>query len=151
MACETKENYIKLILDNAVLEKYNTYYFFEHPKAKKVPIEHPYHPSINTWCILPRIQMNSLKQKWKEFVKFWIKLEKLENRQLDNFDIVLTVFFNTRRRHDTDNQVPKFILDGFTESGFIVDDDEKHLHSLTLKTGYDKENPRTEIEVFIHK
>lgn len=146
---ETSENYIKLILDSKVLERYNTYYFLEHPRAKKKPIEKPYHPSINTWCILPRIQMNALKQKWKDFVCFWMKLEKLENKKLDNFDITITVFFDTKRRHDVDNQVPKFILDGFTEASFIVDDDEKHLHSLTLKTGYDKENPRTEIEVFI--
>ena len=60
---ETNENYIKLILDNKALERYNTYYFLEHPRAKKKPIEKPYHPSINTWCILPRIQMNTLKQK----------------------------------------------------------------------------------------
>ena len=146
---ETNENYIKLILDNNVLEKYNKYYFIEHPRAKKKPIEKPYHPSINTWCILPRIQMNALKQKWKDFCVFWMKLEKLNNKKLDSFDITITVFFDTKRRHDVDNQVPKFILDGFTEAGFIVDDDEKHLHSLTLKTGYDKENPRTEIEVFI--
>lgn len=146
---ETNENYIKLILDSKVLERYNTYYFLEHPRAKKKPIEKPYHPSINTWCILPRIQMNALKQKWKDFVCFWMRLEKLENKKLDNFDITITVFFDTKRRHDVDNQVPKFILDGFTEAGFIVDDDEKHLHSLTLKTEYDKENPRTEIEIFI--
>ena len=146
---ETSENYIKLILDNKVLERYNTYYFLEHPRAKKKPIEKPYHPSINTWCILPRIQMNALKQKWKDFVCFWMRLEKLENKKLDNFDITITVFFDIKRRHDVDNQVPKFILDGFTEAGFIVDDDEKHLHSLTLKTEYDKENPRTEIEIFI--
>ena len=146
---ETNENYIKIILDNKVLERYNTYYFLEHPRAKKKPIEKPYHPSINTWCILPRIQMNALKQKWKDFVCFWMKLEKLENKKLDSFDITITVFFDTKRRHDVDNQVPKFILDGFTEAGFIVDDDEKHLHSITLKTEYDKENPRTEIEVFI--
>ena len=146
---ETNENYIKLILDSKVLERYNTYYFLEHPRAKKKPIEKPYHPSINTWCILPRIQMNALKQKWKDFVCFWMKLEKLENKKLDSFDITITVFFDTKRRHDVDNQVPKFILDGFTEAGFIVDDDEKHLHSLTLKTEYDKENPRTEIEIFI--
>ena len=150
MGCIEENGIIKLTLDQAVLDKYNKYYFLEHPKAKKAPIDHPYHPSINTWCILPRIQMNALKQKWKDFVKFWMKLERLENRQLDNFDIVLTVYFNTKRRHDTDNQVPKFILDGFTESGFIIDDDEKHLHSLTLKTGYDKENPRTEIEIIVH-
>ena len=49
-----------------------------------------------------------------------------------------------------DNTVPKFILDGFSESGFIVDDDGQHLKSLTLRTGYDKNNPRTEIEVIIH-
>lgn len=150
MSCIEENGIIKLTLDQKVLDAYNKYYFIEHPKAKKIPIEHCYHPSINTWCILPRIQMNALKQKWKDFVKFWMKLEKLENRQLDNFDIVQTVFFNTKRRHDVDNTVAKFILDGFTESGFIVDDDEKHLHSLTLKTGYDKENPRTEFEIIIH-
>lgn len=148
---ETNENYMKLILDNTILSRYNEYYFSQHPKAKKNPIEHPYHPSINTWCILPRIQMNSLKQKWKDFVCWWIKAEKLNNKYLDNFEVTITVFFNTKRRHDVDNQVPKFILDGFTDSGFIVDDDEKHLHSLTLKTGYDKDNPRTEIEIFISK
>lgn len=141
---------IKLTLDQSVLDGYNRYYFGTHPKAKKIPIEKPWHPSINTWMILPRIQMNALKQKWKDLVKYWIFNEGLTNRQLDNFDIIYTVFFNTKRRHDVDNIVPKFILDGFTESGFIVDDDEKHLHSLTLRTGYDKENPRTEIEVIIY-
>ena len=95
--------------------------------------------------------MNALKQKWKEFVKFWVKINKMDNRQLDDFDLIVTVFFNTKRRHDVDNQIPKFILDGLTEAGSIVDDDEKHLHSLTLKTGYDKENPRTEFEFIIHE
>ena len=146
-----EDQIIKLILDRNLLDKYNEYYFKIHPKAKNIPIEYPWHPSINQWFILPRLQMNALKQKWKDFVKFWMKSEKLENRQLDNFSIVMTVFFNTKRRHDVDNQIPKFILDGFTETGFIVDDDEKHLHSLTIKTGYDKENPRTEFEIFIYK
>lgn len=147
---ETSENYIKLILDNDVLEKYNTYYFLQHPRAKKKPIPKPRHESINVWCILPRIQMNALKQKWKEFVCFWMKLEKLENKQLDNFDMTVTTYFESKRRVDCDNTTPKFLLDGLSESGFIVDDDSKHLHSLTLKTGYDKENPRTEIEIFIN-
>lgn len=140
---------IKLILDQSVLNKYNAYYFQQHPKAKKIPIEHPYHPSINTWCILPRIQMNALKQRWKDFGCWWLTDLGYNGMMLDSFSIIVTVFFNTKRRHDVDNQCPKFLLDSFTESGFIVDDDEKHLHSLTLKTGYDKENPRTEIEIKI--
>lgn len=145
------KNKITLILDNDVLEKYNTYYFLKHPRAKKIPIEKPWHPSINTWMILPRVQMNALKQKWKDFICFWIKLNHMQNRQLDNFDVVMTVFFNTKRRVDCDNYSPKFILDGLTESGFIVDDDGKHLRSLTIKTDYDKEHPRTEFEFYIHE
>ena len=54
-------------------------------------------------------------------------------------------YFKTKIRKDCDNTVPKFLLDGLAESGFIVDDDSQHLESLTLKCGYDKENPRTEI------
>lgn len=139
---------IELILDNNVLEKYNAFYFKEHPKAKKVPIEHPYHPSINSWFILPRMQMNQLKQKWKDFIIWWIDDLGLTNKKLDNFSVEIIVYFNTKRRHDIDNQIPKFILDGFTESGFIVDDDEHHLTKLILSTGYDKDNPRTVIYVY---
>lgn len=140
---------IKLILDRDVIDRYNTYYFEQHLRAKKIPIEQPYHPSINVWSILPRIQMNALKQKWKEFGVWWITDLGYNDMKLDSFDLIVTVFFSVKRRHDCDNQTPKFLLDAFTESGFIVDDDEKHLHSLTLKTGYDKENPRTELEFII--
>lgn len=145
------EDTIKIIIDTDVINRYNSYYFDIHPKARKKPIEKPYHPSINQWCILPRIQMNALKQKWKDFGCWLIKDLGYENMQLNSFDIILTVFFDSRRRHDVDNQTPKFLLDSFTESGFIVDDDEKHLHSLTLKTGYDKINPRTEIEIILEE
>ena len=114
---------MKLILDNGVLDKYNKYYFSEHPKAYKKPIEHPYHPSINIWFIMRRPEMNALKQKWKDFVIWWINDLGYANKQLDKFNITFTVYFDSKRRHDLDNQVPKFILDGFTESGFIIDDE----------------------------
>lgn len=138
---------MKLILDNKVLEKYNEYYFKEHPKAHIIPIEHPYHPSINVWFIMKRQAMNALKQKWKDFIKWWIEDLGYQDMKLDKFTMTFTVYFDSRRRHDLDNQAPKFILDGFTESGFIIDDDESHLVTLTYKSGYDKENPRTEIEI----
>ena len=140
---------LKLVLDQSVIDKYAQYYFEKHPRAKKKPIEHPYHPSINVWCILPRVQMNAMKQKWKDFCVWWINDMGLANKKIDNFDLIETVYYGTKRRHDVDNILPKFILDGFTESGFIVDDDEKHLHNLILKTGYDKDNPRTEFELIL--
>ena len=65
---------IKLILDNDVVERYNQYYFSQHPKAKKKQIEHAYHPSINIWSIKPRTQMNALKQSWKNFIIWWMKI-----------------------------------------------------------------------------
>ena len=67
--------------------------------------------------------------------------------KLEKFAMIFTVYMPSKRRIDCDNIVPKFILDGFSESGFIIDDDGLHLLSLTLRTGYDKENPRTEIEI----
>lgn len=141
---------IKLILDNSVLDEYYKYYFSKHPKARNKPIDHPYHPSINTWMILPRIQMNALKQKWKEFMIWWIGSLGYTGMGIDQFEIEYKVYMPTKRRIDPDNTVPKFIHDGFVEAGFFIDDDGSHMKSLTLKTGYDKKNPRTEITITIY-
>lgn len=137
----------KIIIDNALVDKYCQLYFKQHPRAKKRPIDRPIHPSLNQWMILPRIQMNTLKQKWKDFGKYVVKKHGLENKKLDNFEMEFKVFMPSKRRIDADNTCPKFLLDAFTESGFIVDDDSKHLHSLTLQCDYDKDNPRTEIVI----
>ena len=61
--------------------------------------------------------------------------------------MTFTTYMPTKRKADPDNYTPKFVLDAFTEAGFIVDDDGTHLLSLTLKTDYDKDNPRLEILV----
>lgn len=132
-----------------VVNRYNEYYFKQHPKAKKKPIEHPYHPSLNVYCIKPRIQMNAMKQQWKNFIIFWIKELGYENKKLDDIKIVYDIYHPTKRRTDPDNFTPKFIHDGFVESGFLVDDDRNHLHSLTIRCHVDKENPRTEISIYM--
>lgn len=146
MTVESEKN-ITLILDQEVLDKYNTYYFKKYPKRKKVPIERPMHPSINVWMILQRHAMNNLKQEWKEFCIWWVKELGYENYKLEKYEMTFITYMPTKRRSDPDNMSPKFIMDGFTEAGFIVDDDGLHLKALTLKTDYDKEHPRTEIYV----
>ena len=60
----------------------------------------------------------------------------------------ITYFFRTRQRHDPDNYNGKFILDGLREAGIIEDDSFKNVE-LQLCGSYDKENPRTEIEVIL--
>lgn len=140
---------LKLIIDNDIIERYEKHYFKLHPKAKKRPIEHPYHPSINTWMIMKRPMMNALKGKWKDFIIWFIEDQGYSNLHIEKCEMSFTTYFQTNRRHDADNTVPKFILDGFSESGFIADDDSSHLTSLTLQCFVDKNNPRTEITVNI--
>lgn len=137
----------KIVIDQSVIDEYNKYYLTLHPKAKKVPIEKPYHPSINEWCILPRIRMNALKQRHKEFIVWLIKKLGYDGLMLESFEMIIMIYKKTRIRSDIDNYANKFWNDGFTESGFIIDDDYNHLKSITTTIKYDKEWPRTEILV----
>lgn len=142
---------IKLVFDEDTLRRYEEHYFSIHKRATKKPIDHPYHESINVWMIMMRSKMNSLKQKWKDFIVWFIGDQGYTNLRIEECDMTFTVYYPNNRRHDVDNTVPKFILDGFVESGFLVDDDSLHLRSLTLQCGVDLEWPRTEIKINIMK
>lgn len=142
---------IELVIDDNVLYRYNDFYFKNHPRASVKPILKPFHPSINQWMIMQRQSMNALKQKWKDFMVWFIDDCGYSNYGIDECVIQFTTYFKTKARHDADNYCPKFILDGLVLSGFITDDDSKHLLSLILKCDYDKEYPRTEIKVWVYR
>ena len=131
--------------------RYAEFYFGLHPKAKKLPIKQPYHESINTWMIMKRPAMNGLKQRWKDFIKWFIRYQGYDSLRIKRCEISQTIYFPTARRHDIDNSVPKFILDGLVESGMIEDDDSEHITRLTLECNVDKDNPRTEIKINIYE
>ena len=139
---------INLSIDDAVLVEYDKHYFDLYPRRKKRPIKHPYHESINEWMIMKRPAMNALKQKWKDFIIWFITKRGYANLRIEKCDMKFETFYPTNRRHDVDNSVPKFVLDGFCECGFLVDDDSKHLMSLLLKCGVDCDHPRTDITVY---
>ena len=136
---------ILLVIDSNALSRYETHYFSIHTRASKKPIKHPYHESINAWMIMKRPMMNALKQKWKEFICFFVNEQGYSNLRIEKCEIHQTVYYPNNRRHDIDNSVPKFILDGLVESGMILDDDSKHITKLTLECRTDSNNPRTEI------
>lgn len=142
---------ILLVVDNEVLDRYTDYYFKEHPRATKRPIPYPYHESINKWMIMKRAAMNALKQKWKAFIKWFVAEQGYANLHIDKCEITQTIYYYTQRRHDIDNSVPKFILDGLVESGMLIDDDDKHITELTLRCRYDAKHPRTELLFNISK
>jgi hypothetical protein len=142
---KTISKILKLVIDNDVVDKYHTYYFKQYPKRNKKPIDSPTHPSINKWMIMKRPMMNDLKQKWKDFIVWFVEDNGLTNKKIEKCSMTFISYFKTKICKDCDNTVPKFILDGMAESGLIIDDDSLHVESLTLKCGYDKENQRTEI------
>lgn len=91
--------------------------------------------------------MNALKQKWKDFIKWLVEEQGYTNLHIDKCEINQTVYYPNNRRHDIDNSVPKFILDGIVESGMILDDDSKHITKLTLRCYTDIKHPRTELHI----
>jgi hypothetical protein len=143
--------HIKLVIDQDALSEYEEHYFSIHKKAKKRPIAHPYHESINVWMIMRRTAMNALKQRWKDFIVWFIEKQGYSNLRIEKCDMSFTAYYPNHRRHDDDNSCPKFILDGLVESGFLVDDDSEHLQTLTLRCLTDVEHPRTEIYVTVKK
>ncbi len=140
---------IKLVFDQSTIEKYAESYFKEHPRAKKMPIRHPYHESINVWMIMRRPAMNALKGKWKAFMTWFIKEQGYENLRIEKCELYFSTYYATNNRHDPDNSTPKFLLDGLVEGGFIVDDDSSHIRKLSLECFVDHKRPRTEITVKI--
>lgn len=144
-----KRKYISLVIDNKVLDRYNQHYFDLHPRATVPPMKHPYHESINVWMILRRPAMNALKQKWKDFIKWFVEEQGYANLHIDKCEISQTIYYPTNRRHDVDNTTPKFVLDGLVDSGMVIDDSSKHITKLTLQCGVDSNRPRTVLKIKI--
>lgn len=146
-----KKQYL-LIIDIPIIKKYKSYYFKKYPRRKIFPFAskktgkiNPIPPSLNQWMIMRRPQMNNVKQQWKDFIVWLVDYYGLSNLNIKSATITFTYYFQDKRRRDADNYTPKNILDGFTESGLIVDDDFNHIKMLSIQGGYDKNNPRVEI------
>jgi len=83
---------IKIVIDNDVLDEYNKYYFSKYPRRKKVQITKPIPPSLNTWMIMRRFQMNAQKQAWKDFGSWLVSYNGLENKKLEKCRIEIEYF-----------------------------------------------------------
>lgn len=92
-----------------------------------------------------RPMMNAWKQKWKDFMKWFVEEQGYANLHITRCEISQTIFYPNNRRHDIDNSTPKAILDGLVEGGMIIDDDSIHIVRLTLQCFVDAKHPRTEL------
>lgn len=137
----------QIIIDQNIVDEFNCKYFEDHPRAKKLAIKKPQHPSLNEYLGMTSVAQNTLKTKWEEFIYYILTKSSLLNEQIMKCRITYTTYFKLDRRHDVDNVTPKFIFDGLVKAGFLIDDDYKHVVSLETQCGVDKDNPRIEILV----
>lgn len=84
----------------------------------------------NTW------EYRQEKAKWTTLVLYAARACKDRPKEPYPFaEVKITYSFPDRRRRDADNYCGKFLLDGLTKAGVIVDDDFKHIR-LTVAGGY---------------
>ena len=84
------------------------------------------------------------KKRWAQLI--WLKCRPKPENPLDKAEVKLTYYFKTKGRRDPDNYSGKFILDGLVKAGILADDSFNNI-ILKLCGRYDKDNPRTEIEI----
>ena len=93
----------------------------------------------NTW------QYRSEKQRWLGLVQAFCRTKPRE--PLPKAIVTLRYFFGRHVRRDPDNYSGKMILDGLVASGILKDDSFDCITLQIEQGGFDKQNPRTEIEV----
>lgn len=140
---------IKIVITQDEVDQYNERYFAAHPRATKKRINAPCHPTLNWYMTANNIQVNNVKQTWKEFIVDILNKKGLQGLMIEKCEVIYETYFKDRRKRDVDNITPKFIFDGFIEADFIVADDYQHITKLTTICGYDKKNPRIEITVIV--
>ena len=86
------------------------------------------------------------KNLWTESVRLLARSKKLP-KPFDKANVTIEYFFPDNRRRDPDNYSGKFLLDGLTKAGIIVDDSFDHINLTIAKGGVDKKNPRVLITV----
>lgn len=142
-----EEQIYTIVSNEETLEEYLKEYFKKYPRRTKRPIDRPTIPSINTWFILERPQMNDLKQRWKDYTIWLSEKQGLAGLKIESCKITIKMFMPTKRRADTDNYTPKFVFDGLTECGVIIDDSYFYVNPLVIELGYDKNNEHMEIVI----
>ena len=89
-------------------------------------------------------EYRNLKKQWEEMI--WLLCRPVPTSPLEKVNVTITYFFPDKRRRDPDNFNGVFILDGLVKAKIIKDDNFDCI-TLHLKGEYDKNNPRTEIEI----
>lgn len=87
-------------------------------------------------------------QREKEFWHWLIKgaIKERPKKPMEKAIVYITYYFKDKRSRDPDNYSGKMLLDPLVREGILVDDSFAVV-TLVLAADYDKDNPRTEINI----
>lgn len=109
--------------------------------------------SLNKWERIHYHVRHRVKKHWIKQISDWILTQHPMSRfraiggLIQHANITITYYFPTRHQRDADNSPPKCILDAL-KGQIILDDSPKVIDTLNVRPDqYDKDNPRTEIEI----
>lgn len=110
-------------------------------------------PSLNVWSRMHWAKAAKVKKQWEYDIwgasREGRALKEInEEWPYDKAKIRITFYFKTHARRDIDNMNQKFLLDGLVKAGVIKDDSTNVIGQVEIIPAYDKNRPRTEIEVF---
>lgn len=105
-------------------------------------------PSLNKTAGRKNVwEYRKAKEEWTSAVQWACKASKERPKTpYEKAVVEITYYFPTHARHDADNYAGKFLMDGLTKAGVIIDDDLKHITTI-IRGAHDKNDPRTEITV----
>lgn len=86
------------------------------------------------------------KERWHSLIKCALSKVQKPKKPIEKAIVNITYYFGDKRRRDPDNYSGKMLLDPLVREGVLIDDSFKNV-TLVLAAGYDKNEPRTEIDI----
>lgn len=113
-----------------------------NPRKKKLYVESVMCRSLNKMLVIQnRVVQNTYKQAYKDYGKYIVEeICGLKDLGIISADLEIKFTFATRVRHDLDNYMGgvKELMDSFTDSGLIVEDNYFIIHSIKATAEYEK-------------
>jgi Holliday junction resolvase RusA-like endonuclease len=104
-------------------------------------------PSLNRLNTMHWAKKARIKKQWEHDI-YYSAFPLKPTEPYKKAKIRVTYYFKTLHRHDADNYNTKMLMDPLVKVGILSDDNFDVIGQPELIASYDKENPRTVIEIW---
>lgn len=151
-----REQYVTILtFDSTMLKEFDEVDARKRPKRKKKVLDWcgtkrlGMLPLINKFLnVASRQQQNQMKQQFHDYTKFILNKHNIDKSKLQRCGVIVKHYLPTRSKFDLDGVFVKASFDSLSDWGFWEDDNYTIVEPLFFTGGYDKENPRSEIQIY---